>query len=305
MFIDLHVHTRVFDTPRMPGEFGSRFATPRELREKLAPLGVRAAVALPEVSPDCATSVQSVEEILAAVEQEPDFLIPFMNLDPRQLSNSPTADLSYLIEHYKARGCRGIGEVSANLPFDDPLMENLLGHAQANGLPVLFHIAPGNEGYYGIRDRLGLPLLEGALRKFGALTFIGHSQPFWAEISGDLTEEQRNSYPSGPVKPEGALVRLLREYENLHADLSAGSGFNAISRDPEFGYGFLTEFAEKLYFGTDVCDPRNDVPLPGYLDRALAEGCISQETYERIGWRNAERLLGLEAWDSTGEGPST
>jgi uncharacterized protein len=293
MFIDLHVHTRIFETPRMLGEFGSRFATPEELRQKLGPLGVRAVVALPQVSPECASAIQSVEEILEAAARYPDFVIPFMNIDPRQNSNAPDADLSHQMRYYRERGCRGIGEVTANLPFDDPMMENLFRHAEANGLPLLFHIAPENHGYYGIRDLPGLPLLEGALGKFPELTFIGHSQPFWAEISGDLRLEDRNSYPTGPVAPGGAVVRLMREHPNLHADLSAGSGFNAISRDPEFGYGFLTEFAGRLYFGTDVCDPRNDVPLPGYLDRAVAEGAISCETYEMIGWRNAERLLGL------------
>ena len=62
-------------------------------------------------------------------------------------------------------------------PVDHPLMEN------SSATPRRcrsFHIAPKRLLLY--RDSLGLPGLEGALRKFPKLTFIGHSQPFWAEI---------------------------------------------------------------------------------------------------------------------------
>jgi predicted TIM-barrel fold metal-dependent hydrolase len=131
------------------------------------------------------------------------------------------------------------------------------------------------------------------LRKFPKLKFLGHSQPFWAEISGDLTEEARNGYPKEKVAEGGTIVRLMREYPNLCGDLSAGSGFNAISRDPEFGYAFLEEFRDRLFFGTDVCDPRNETPLPGYLNEAVEKGYISRECYEQVGWGNAEALLGV------------
>ena len=293
MLIDIHVHTRMFDGPRQVGEFGSKFATPQELKDKLGPLGVRAVVALPIVSPECMWVNQSTQEILWAAEEYPDFIIPFLNLDPRMNSYSPDADLSHQMKYFLECGCKGIGEMTANLPFDDPLMENLFQHAQANNLPITFHIAPEQYGNYGIRDHLGLPLLEGALRKFPELKFLGHSQPFWAEIGGDLTEDQRNSYPPGKVVEGGALVRLMRQYPGLLGDLSAGSGHNAVSRDPEFGYAFMTEFQDRLFFGTDVCDPRNETPLIAFLNDAVEQGHISREVYEKIGWQNAEKLLGL------------
>lgn len=294
MFIDIHVHTRMFEGPRQMGDYASYFATPQELKDKLEPLGVRAVVALPIVSPEYMWVHQSTEEYLWAAEQYPGFIIPFLNVDPRLNTNTPESDLSHQMRYYRERGCRGIGEVTVNLPFDDPYMENLFRHAEANGLPMIFHIGPQQGGCYGIVDRQGLPLLEGALRKFPGLKFLGHSQPFWAEIGGDLKEEDRNSYPKGPVVEGGALVRLFRAYPNLHGDLSAGSGYNAVSRDPEFGYAFLEEFQDRLFFGTDVCDPRNETPLPGFLNDAVAQGRISRQCYEKVGWRNAEALLGLE-----------
>ena len=295
MFIDIHVHTRMFDGPRQHSDFGSQFATPQQLKDKLEPHGVRAVVALPIVSPEHMWVHQSTEEYLWAAEQYPGFIIPFMNLDPRMNTNTPDANLSHQMAYYKERGCKGIGEVTANLPFDDPYMENLFRHAEANEFPMIFHIAPKQGGYYGIVDRLGLPLLEGALRKFPNLKFLGHSQPFWAEISGDLEESQRNGYPKGKVAEGGAVVRLMREYPNLYGDLSpaAGSGYNAISRDPDFGYAFLEEFQDRLFFGTDVCDPRNELDLIPFLNEAVEKGYISRECYEKVGWKNAEALLGI------------
>lgn len=291
MLIDIHGHTYYFAGPERPA--GGTFATPEQLMDMLKPQGVGRAVILPRVNPECAHHPQGVADALAVVEKYPDFFIPFMNIDPRLLTNSPDADLSYLIRYYIERGCKGIGEVCANLPFDDPLMENLFKHAQANNLPLTFHVAIQKGGMYGIIDHQGLPLLEGALQKFPELIFLGHSQPFWAEISGDLPAEERNSYPTGPVTDGGAVVRLMRKYPNLHGDLSAGSGYNAVSRDPEFGYAFLTEFQDRLLFGLDICDPRGKTPLIDFLNDAVAQSYISQEVYEKVGWRNAERLLKL------------
>lgn len=294
MFIDIHVHTRYFPGPERL--CGGTYATPEELMAMLKPHGVQKAVILPNANPECAFIIGGMGDALAVVEKYPDFFIPFMNVDPRQVSNSPDADLTHVMKYYKERGCKGIGEVCANLPFDDPLMENLFKHAQANELPLLFHMAPKQGGYYGIVDHLGLPLLEGALQKFPDLTFVGHSQPFWAEISGDLTEEIRNTYPNGPVAEGGATVRLFRKYPNLYGDLSpaAGSGFNAISRDREFGFAFMEEFQDRLLFGSDICDPRNQLTLIGYLNDAVTNGDISREAYEKICYRNAEKLLGIK-----------
>ncbi len=293
MFIDMHVHTRYFPGPERLS--GGTYATPEELMAMLKPLGVKRAVIMPGINPECAISIQGMGDALAVVEKYPDFFITFMNVDPRQVSNSPDADLGHIMRYYLERGCKGLGEVYPNLPFNDPLVENLFKHAQALNLPLTFHMAPHQGGHYGMVDHLGLPLLEGALRKFPDLQFIGHSQPFWAEISGDLTEDIRYTYPKTNVAPGGAVVRLMRDYRNLWGDLSpgAGSGYNAISRDPEFGYAFLEEFQDRLLFATDICDPRNELPLVDFLNDAAQNGDINRDAYEKICYKNAEKLLGI------------
>jgi hypothetical protein len=49
------------------------------------------------------------------------------------------------------------------------------------------------------------------LQRFPALRFLGHSQPFWSEISADVTHETRNNYPRGPVVPGGRVPSLMHQ----------------------------------------------------------------------------------------------
>lgn len=86
----------------------------------------------------------------------------------------------------------------------------------------------------------------------------------------------------------------MRKYPNLHGDLSAGSGYNAVTRDPEFGYDFLEEFQDRLYFGTDICAPENDMRLSYWLDDAVESGKISREAYEKISRENAINNIGIK-----------
>ena len=87
----------------------------------------------------------------------------------------------------------------------------------------------------------------------------------------------------------------MRKYPNLCGDMSAGSGCNAVTRDPAFGYAFLEEFQDRLYFGTDICSPRNMhsdmMKLAGFLDDAVTRGKISWGAYEKICRGNALDLL--------------
>ncbi len=293
MFIDAHLHTvRRKSLPR--NARGANFATPDELITMMDRTGVDKGVLLPGASPECSFQRSTPEDILDICEQYPDRFIPFCNVDPRAGSNSPEADLSFHLQFYKERGCRGLGEITASLPFDDPLVQNLFHHCEKCELPVIFHIGPDRYGYYGLIDELGLPGLERALQRFPHLAFIGHSQPFWSEISGDVSEETRNTYPKGPVTPGGAVPRLMETHPNLYCGWDAGSGYNGLTRDPEFGWGFMERFHDRILFGTDICDPTNDHRHAEYLRASVRDGRISEETFEDISWRNADRLFRLE-----------
>ncbi len=289
--IDMHVHPS--PEQAVPRPDGGRFATPEELRGMYDRIGVEKGVILPIVSPDCSFHIITNDEAYRMARQYPESLYWFCNLDPRFGNNSPKTDFTYFLRRYKSLGAKGVGELTCNLPFDDPLVLNLFHHCEACGMPVIFHIGdPG--GDYGLVDELGLPRLEKVLGLFPKLRFLGHTQNFWAEISADATVESRRGYPTGPVTP-GRVVELMRRYPNLCGEMSAGSGYNAVSRDPAFGYAFIEEFQDRLYYGTDICDPRNiDNPmlkLAAFLDEGVEKGYISQAAYEKVSRGNALALL--------------
>ena len=293
MLIDIHVHTTNIAGEGLHRPGGSRFPNPSQLLGMMDAAGIDMAVLMCTVSPECRYCFVLPEEVLNICAKRPDRLVPFANLDPRMLANSAESDFRDLLRHYKWAGCKGIGEYMPNLPFDDPLNMNLLKQVEEVGFPMTFHIAPQIGGCYGCFDELGLPRLEHVLREFPDLVLLAHSQPFWAEIDAGVTEESRSGYPTGPVRP-GRVVDLMREYPNLHGDLSANSGYNAISRDPDFGGEFLEEFQDRLYFGTDIANFPQELPIVGHFAELKRSGVISRSAYEKIRWRNAARLLRLE-----------
>ena len=207
--------------------------------------------------------------------------------------SGPKTDFSRLLRYFKEQGCKGVGEYTVRLPFDDPHNMNLFAQVQEARLPLTFHIAPAmKDPFYGCYDDIGLPRLEKVLKAFPKLIFLGHSQPFWAEISTDVTKKNRNGRPKGKVKP-GRVVKLMRKYPNLHGDLSAGSGHNAISRDPEFGYRFMEEFQDRLHFGTDTNYVPYDDPVVPYFRKLKEERLIPGRVYEKIAWQNSAKLFRL------------
>ena len=133
------------------------------------------------------------------------------------------------------------------------------------------------------------------LKKHPKLRIVGHSQPFWAEISGDLTEEKRNGYPTGKVV-EGTLTRLMREYDNLYCDLSAGSGSNAMMRDPEHAAKFMAEFSDRIMYACDICAKENthQYDFDAFLTQMAESGALSMENYKKIVRENAIRVFKLD-----------
>ena len=293
MLIDIHVHAHSKRHPKISRPNGLQHPTPERLIEMMDNAGIDKAVVLSGVSPECRHTVITPEETLQTCAQYPDRLIPFCNLDPRFLTNDTRADFLPLLEGYKEMGCKGVGEYLPNLPFDDPLNMNLFAQVEEVGLPLTFHIASKIGGIYGCFDEVGLPRLEKVLKAFPELIFLAHSQCFWAEISTDVIQNgERVSYPEGPVTA-GRVVELMRTYPSLHGDLSARSGFNAISRDPEFGYAFMEEFQDRLYFGTDIANDPQELPIVPCFNDLKEEKRISDEAFEKIAWKNASRLLRL------------
>lgn len=270
--------------------------TPEERIEVDKVLGIKKCVALSYADNNpvdigiSTAGIASPEDTAEVAAKYPDHFTWFCNVYP------DGTDKTYnRLEAYKKMGCKGMGEFISLFRFSDPLVQHLLGCLEDLELPFLFHMNPTGKGY-GIVDDPGLPEFEECLAKFPKLKFIGHSQPFWFEISeydyDNITVEERCAYPAGPVTP-GRVPYLLRKYDNLYADLSADSAGNAIMRDPDYGIQFLTEFQDKLLFGTDMANTNFIYPLNFYLKSLVHQDKLSAEVFTKIGYLNAERLLGI------------
>ena len=295
MFIDIHVHTRFI--PVMPRPNGSTYASPDALQKFYQEVGIEKAVILPGLSGACSHGGQYIEELVQMSQTRYPWMIPYCNIDPRMVDNNPYADgMQRMVRYYKEIGCKGVGEVCSNIWFDDPLMLNLFAACEEYDMPLTFHISVRPNYSYGIADDEGLPRLELCLRLFRNLKFLGHSQAFWAEIGPVTSPQDRLGYPKGKISPEGRLPLLMRKYPNLCGDISAGSGCNALMRDREYAAAFMTEFQDRLFFGTDICAPANFDFVQNYI-RFLMEmrdsGEISAEVFEKIARGNARKLFAI------------
>lgn len=292
--IDIHAHASISGWPAFTPTLA--LPTPEELIAMYDEIGVEKGVLLPLIT-NTVYQPTSNYEMYQIVQKYPDRFEWFCIFDPWQTINSPDTDFTPYLEFCKEKGAKGVGEVCANVPFDDPRMENLMRHCEKANMPFTIHIGLDG-GEYGIADEPeGLPKLEKALQKFPNLRILGHSQRFWYELSKYEYRDPDYNFNRGKVIPGGRVVELLRRYPNLLCDLSAGSGYNAMTRDPEFTYAFMEEFADRLYYGIDICHNKamesDMVKLAAFLDDAMLNGKISYDTYYKISRGNAEKLLGL------------
>ena len=298
LFIDIHCHAY-----RKCPPFVCQFCTAEQVIERYDAVGIERGALLPIVSPEIYFP-QANEDILDMVAEYPDRLIPFCNIDPRILTNSATAPLGDVLRYYRDQGCKGLGEVMPNMPLMDPLIQNLFKHAEEVGLPVIFDGSDQVTGDFGLYDDPGLPQLEHTLQRFPDLIIFGHGPVFWSEIARLDTPGERGyifslgggqvgRLPSGPIKEEGVVPKLFRRYPNLHGDLSDSTPWNALARDPDYGPAFLTEFQDRLLYGTDLCSP--DMPLP-MIDLLLDwrdAGKITPEVFNKVARENAIRVFEL------------
>ena len=125
-------------------------------------------------------------------------------------------------------------------------------------------------------------MLERVLKLCPETNFIGHAAGFWSHISND-DQGKTIYYPKGKVIPGGRLEQLLEQYPNLYCDLSAGSGNNALRRDPEFGRQFLIKWQDRLMFGRDFYEN---------VHREFIEAAgLPEEVKSKIYEGNARRIL--------------
>jgi len=309
MIIDFHTH--VFNL-RSPQTREKQPVTWQKLLARLDDEGIDKAVVLPlGISPEIITGPSLFDygnDIISQITPPhniKDRVILFGNLDPRmgckgnlteeELSaHTPRTDFGWILREFTERGCVGIGEITSHLPQDDPLVINLFEQCGQYQLPVLFHTTgSGRSDVYGLSDETGLPRLENLLKAVPNTTCIAHATGIWAEIDGDVNPEDKFIYPRRRIKRPGKLLKLLESYDNLYVDTSGRSGYNALTRDIDFTVNFLNDYGDKIIFGTDVCfaDPEDRMPHLTLLKNLLEDGSISRETFEKITYKNALKVL--------------
>lgn len=268
-----------------------------------------------EVQPPTAFYYQHlpIHEVFKAYEAYPSRIIPMYAPDP----TSPDALERFL--KWREKGIRGFGELKVTIGWDAPQLDGLLSCLNELGVPLVFHMEAGRHLYQPLTSSLldkffarllntprlkKLPgkvidlaaarvrwlkerkekmrfffpgylldfaALERRLVEFPNIKFIGHGPMFWRGFSPYNEDDER------------VTCRLMEEYDNLYADLSAYSGYMALSRDPEFTRGFLIKHSRRVLYGTD----NFSMGLGRFLDSLNLPGDVR----DRIYGENAEKVL--------------
>ncbi|MBO0857653.1 MAG: amidohydrolase family protein [Chloracidobacterium sp.] len=202
-------------------------------------------------------------------------------------------------------GAQGLGEIKFHVEADGPELRRMYALAAELNVPILVHFQEvqhfEGEGVFST----GFKRFEAMLKAYPKTKFIGHADAFWANISADYANE--SAYPSGPIKRGGLTDKLLGDYANLYGDLSANSGNNALSRDPEFTADFLTRHKNKLIFGSDCSckDGRgggisqsNNPPAARLNGKCVARETLTllkqrakPEVFRKLTWENGRDLF--------------
>jgi predicted TIM-barrel fold metal-dependent hydrolase len=238
--------------------------------------------------PPTAESGIPLEDVLSVASIAPERFV--LGYAPHPKRPDAVERIKAAVELY---GVRLAGEYKNRVLFDDHDSIRLLRAFGELRLPVTIHLEypiaytatlgganyPWRHWWYGGT----IEALERAVVACPETIIICHGPGWWAHISRDDLFD-KEMYPKGPVLPGGKNPAMLARYPNLYADLSAGSGFNALTRSPDVGRQYLIDHADKLLFGRDGFESR----LMDHL-RTLA---LPESAMEKITHRNALRLVG-------------
>ena len=245
------------------------------------------------------TRANDEDRARAEMEKRSGHFVRSVSVDP----SLPDADRT-LREALKG-GAVSIGEMKFHVALDSPEMRRVYEVAADLHVPVMMHIQnfPHFEGEKPYNT--GYPEFDKMLRAYPRTNFIGHGDLFWAHISADVPTDR--GYPAGPIKKAGLTDRLLSDFPNMYADMSANSGNNALSRDTEFSKGFIARHRTKLIFGSDCScadGHGSGVSQNNNPEAARLSGkCVARETlgvlksltspeiFRQITWENGVKLF--------------
>ena len=193
-----------------------------------------------------------------------------------------------VIEKYLKLGAVIVGEQKFSVECDSRESRILYDLAAEYRVPILLHFQHGSYN-------LGFERFGTMLEKHPKTIFIGHAQTWWANIDKNHAD-QKVLYPTGKVTPGGPTDRYLSDYPNMFADMSAGSGLNALTRDEEHARGFLDRHQNKILYGSDCADAAGTgTACQGWQTIAALRKLALDKTVERkILYENAKKLFRFE-----------
>lgn len=191
-----------------------------------------------------------------------------------------------VIEKWLKQGACIIGEQKFHVECDSPQSQRLYELAAAYNVPILLHFQ--HQTY-----NLGYDRLHKMLAKYPKTNFIGHAQTFWGNI--DKAHNPKDLYPKGKITPGGLTDRYLADYPNMFADMSAGSGLNALTRDEEHTTVFFARHQDKILYGSDCADHFGRGPgCQGAQTIAMIRKLAPNKAVERkILFENSKKLFRL------------
>lgn len=222
-------------------------------------------------------SASGNDRVWEIVRKYPDKYICFANEVPGE------PDTRAVIEKYLKMGARGIGEQKFFVDVTGTALAEICAIAQDYGVPILQHFQ--HERYNVKYDQF-----YRVLAKYPKVNFIGHAQTWWANI--DARHDQPTLYPTWKVTPGGWTDRYLADYPNMFADLSAGSGLNAMRRDEDHAREFIKRHQDKLLYGSDCSDSIGTGPkCSGWEQIAMMKKLAPPEIQKKIFWDNAAKII--------------
>ncbi len=268
--IDIHQHTHYWGR------------SDEDLVKHQRALGVAKTVLLPGGSRFALEGdIHGNESVAALAKQDPNEFVFFANEDPSLPDAVPA------IEKYLKLGAIGIGEQKFFVDCDSRHIVGISELAKQYDVPILLHFQKGkfNERYERFHT---------ILEKFPKVNYIAHAQTTWGNI--DRNHDQVILYPRGKVTPGGLTDRWLADYPNFFADLSAGSGANALARDEDHAREFLRRHQDKLMWGSDCedVDTKSDRCVGRRQLTALRRLAPDKTILEKILYKNASRVLKIK-----------
>jgi predicted TIM-barrel fold metal-dependent hydrolase len=191
------------------------------------------------------------------------------------------------IEKYLKLGAVIIAEQKFHVECDSAESQILYALAAEYRVPILLHFQHGTYN-------MGFERFHTMLAKHPKTVFIGHAQTMWANIDKNYADPTV-LYPKGGVTAGGLTDHYLSDYPNMFADMSAGSGLNALTRDEEHARGFLERHQDKILYGSDCLDHfgRGAECQGAQTIAAIRKLAPSKAIERKILFENAKKLFRL------------